>query len=175
MSRRRIRHCKLEYNFLYVCTVQVPHLSFRTYTDILIYQASWVQNGGSFGHDLVSPDDLVAEQVGMSRSVRSTEDMTEPTTEENPLNEDENSDLFGYSDLETRARDWFLRCDRGERTLAQCTQQFDTYCDEAGRLHSDDVICRFDCSVSTSCPLTRSTLSANNWVLLAYRSTEEPV
>lgn len=84
----------------------------------------------------------------MSRTVRSTKDITEPTTEKNPLNEDDHSDLIGYSDLETRARDWFLRCDRGERTLAQCTQQFDTYCDDAGRLHSDDVICRFDCSVS---------------------------
>lgn len=85
----------------------------------------------------------------MPRTIRSEADVTEPA-EKNLSTEDNYSDLIVKSDLEPRSRDWFLRCDRGERTLAQCTQQYDTYCDEVGRLHSDDVVCRFDCSVSIS-------------------------
>jgi hypothetical protein len=60
-------------------------------------------------------------------------------------------ELMDTVDLEPRAsssRDWFIRCDPGDKSVAECTQFHDTYCDSSGVLHTDDVHCRHDCSVS---------------------------
>lgn len=91
---------------------------------------------------MISFEDLPSEQTGVSRAMRSQ------AAEKKVPTENESTDLIDRSDLETRSRNWFLRCDVGDKSLAQCTQLHDTFCDDSGRLHSDDVTCRFDCSVS---------------------------
>lgn len=97
---------------------------------------------------MVKLEDLPSEQVRMSYDVRSQATVPESADRKLSIG-DESADLMDSSVLEPRARNWYLRCDPGQRSLAECTTMFDTFCDSSGRLHSDDVICRFDCSVRT--------------------------
>lgn len=95
---------------------------------------------GSLHHDMIKAKDLPSRKLRMP--------VTEPADKELST-EDKFADLTARSELEPRARNYYLRCDPGGIGLAQCTAFHDTYCDNGGGLHSDNLYCQHDCHVST--------------------------
>lgn len=95
-----------------------------------------MESQGSLGHEMIATEDLPG--IGADET---PSDVAAVGTTQN----DGELELA----VALTPKDWFVRCDVGDRTLAECASLYDTYCSASGTLHSDDITCRFDCSVST--------------------------